>query len=288
MTDAEAAAGDPAADGEPGVTDRLAPDRRPTDPVVSLEVVDRVAHVRIERPAKRNAMSLEVFDQLTERAAEIASDDAIGAVVVSGRDGVFSAGIDISVLGAGFADGGIDPAFVDRLQSAFTAYEDLDVPTIAAIEGYCFGAGIQLALGCHLRAVAPDAKLSVMERRWGLIPDLGATVRLPRLIGPGRATELILTARTFDAEEALRLGVAEIALPGTDPLDAAHRYAAGLAAGPGAVRHVARLVRENLARSRTEGLAAEVATQQRVTAGPDTAEALAAGLEGREPRFVGR
>jgi enoyl-CoA hydratase/carnithine racemase len=258
-------------------------------PVVSLEVVDRVAHVRIERAAKRNAMSLEVFDQLTARAAAIAADASIGAVVVSGRDGVFSAGIDISVLGTGLGDdGGIDPAFVDRLQSAFTAYEDLDVPTIAAIEGYCFGAGIQLALGCHLRAVAPDAKLSVMERRWGLIPDLGGTVRLPRLIGPGRATELIITARTFDAEEALRLGVAEIALPAADPLDAAHRYAAELAAGPGAVRHVARLVRENLGRSRTEGLAAEVAAQQRVTAGPDTAEALAAGLEGREPRFVGR
>jgi enoyl-CoA hydratase/carnithine racemase len=283
MTDAEAAATDPA-----GTADRAHANPGTDAAVVSLEVVDRVAHVRIERPAKRNAMSLEVFDQLTERAAAIAADESIGAVVVSGRDGVFSAGIDISVLGGGFDEDGIDPAFVDRLQSAFTAYEDLDVPTIAAIEGYCFGAGIQLALGCHLRAVAPDAQISIMERRWGLIPDLGGTVRLPRLIGPGRATELIVTARTFGAEEALRLGVAEIALPATDPLDAAHRYAAELAAGPGAVRHVARLVRENLGRSRTEGLAAEVAAQQRVTAGPDTAEALAAGLEGREPRFVGR
>jgi len=257
-------------------------------PVVSYEVVDRVAHVRIERPAKRNAMSLEVFDQLTERAAEVAADGSVGAVVVSGRGGVFSAGIDISVLGSNMRDGGLDPDFVDRLQSAFTAYEELDVPTIAAIEGYCFGAGIQLALGCHLRAVAPDVQISVMERRWGLIPDLGATVRLPRLVGPGRATELILTARTIGADEALRLGVAEIALPADDPLDAAHRYAADLAAGPGAVRHVARLVRENLTRTRTDGLAAEVAAQQLVTSGPDTAEALAAGLEGREPRFVGR
>ncbi len=257
-------------------------------PVVSYEVVDRVAHVRIERPAKRNAMSLEVFDQLTERAAEVAADGSVGAVVVSGRGGVFSAGIDISVLGSNMRDGGLDPDFVDRLQSAFTAYEELDVPTIAAIEGYCFGAGIQLALGCHLRAVAPDVQISVMERRWGLIPDLGATVRLPRLVGPGRATELILTARTIGVDEALRLGVAEIALPADDPLDAAHRYAADLAAGPGAVRHVARLVRENLTRTRTDGLAAEVAAQQLVTSGPDTAEALAAGLEGREPRFVGR
>ncbi|MCC5949054.1 MAG: enoyl-CoA hydratase/isomerase family protein [Nitriliruptoraceae bacterium] len=256
--------------------------------VVSLEVVDRVAHVRIERPHKRNAMSLAVFDQLTAHAATIAQDPEVGAVVVSGRDGVFSAGIDLEVLGTGFSGEGLQAAFVARLQAAFTAYEDLDVPTIAAIERYCFGAGIQLALACHLRAVAPDAQLSVMERRWALVPDLGGTVRLPRLVGPGRATELILSARTVDAEEAVRLGLAELTLPPDAPIDAAHALAAELAAGPGALREVPRLVRENLTRSRADGLAAEAAAQQRVTAGPDVREAMAAGLEGRAPRFVGR
>lgn len=256
--------------------------------VVSLEIVDRVAHVTIERPGKRNAMDLDVFDQLTQRAAQIADDPDVGAVVVAGRDGVFSAGIDLSVLGRGFGEDGLQASFVERLQAAFTAYEELDVPTLAAIESYCFGAGIQLALGCHLRAVAPDAQLSVMERRWGLIPDLGGTVRLPRLVGPGRATELIVSARRVDAEEALRIGLAEIALPAEAPLDAAHELAAGWAAGPGALRHVPRLVRENLGRDRAHGLAAEVAAQQQVTAGPDVREAMAAGLEGRDPRFVGR
>jgi enoyl-CoA hydratase/carnithine racemase len=255
--------------------------------VVSYEVVDRVAHVTIERPEKRNAMSIEVFDQLTAAAARVAEDPDVGAVVVAGRDGSFSSGIDVSVFG-GQVEDGLDPAFVARLQSAFTAYEELDVPTIAAIEGHCYGAGIQLAAACHLRAVAPSAVFSVMEARWGLIPDLGATWRLPRLIGLGRATELVLTARKVDAEEALRIGLGECPLPEGDPQSAAHDLAARLAAGPGALRLVPRLLRENLERDRTTAFAAEAAAQGRASSGPDFQEAVVAHLESRPPLFVGR
>lgn len=255
--------------------------------VVSYEVVDRVAHVTIERPAKRNAMSIEVFDQLTARAARIAGDPDVGAVVVAGRGGSFSSGIDVSVFG-GQLDDGLDPAFVARLQAAFTAYEELDVPTIAAVEGHCFGAGIQLAAACHLRAIAPSAVFSVMEARWGLIPDLGATWRLPRLIGLGRATELVLTARKVDAEEALSIGLGEYPLPAEDAQTSAHEFAARLAAGPGALRRVPRLLRENLERDRSSAFEAETAAQQRVSSGPDFREAVTAHLESRPPRFVGR
>lgn len=255
--------------------------------VVSYQVVDRVAHVTIERPDKRNAMSLEVFDQLTERAAQAAADPDIGAVLVSGRGGTFSSGIDVSVFGQQVGDGA-DPAFIARLQAAFTAYEELDVPTIAAIEGYCFGGGIQLAIACHLRMVAPSAELSVMEARWAIIPDLGGTYRLPRLVGLGRATELTLTARRVAAEEALAIGLAEAALPAEDPLRAAHDHAARLAAGPGALRRAPRLLRENLGRDRTAALEAEAAVQQACLAGPDFREAVTAHLEGRDPRFVGQ
>jgi enoyl-CoA hydratase/carnithine racemase len=255
--------------------------------VVSYEVVDAVAHITIERPEKRNAMSLAVFDALTERAARAAADPEVGAVVLAGRGGTFSSGIDLEVF-ASSLDGGLDRAFVGRLQAAFTAYEDLEVPTIAAIEGPCFGAGLQLAAACHLRALAPDARLSAMESRWGLIPDLGGTWRLPRLIGPGRATELMLSARHVEPQEALAIGLAELALPDEDPQGVAHRYAAELAAGPGALRRLPRLVRDNLTRGRREALAAEADAQVACVEGPDFAEAVSARFEGREPRFVGR
>jgi enoyl-CoA hydratase/carnithine racemase len=254
--------------------------------VVSYEVTEGVAHVTIERPDKRNAMSLEVFDQLTERAAQAAGDPVVGAVVVAGRGGTFSSGIDLSVFGDQLHEG-VDPAFISRLQAAYTAYEELDLPTLAAIEGYCFGGGIQLAVACHLRAVAPDAELAVLESRWALVPDLGGTWRLPRLIGLGRATELTLTARRVGAEEALAIGLAEVRLGREDPLADAHELAARLAAGPGAIRRAPRLLRENLVRPRAAALEAEAAAQVRCIEGPDFTEAITAHLEGRTPRFTG-
>ena len=275
---------------------------------VGYEVVEGVAHVTIDRPDKRNAMDLEVFAQLAECAARIQADDGVGAVVVAGRGGTFSAGLDLATLGGLLTAGGgsgedaagsgaaagtgtvpaLDPALVARLQATFTAYEELDVPVLAAIEGHCLGGGIQLAAACHLRAVAPTAAMAVLEARWGLVPDLGGTYRLPRLIGPGRTTELAMTARTFDAEEALRIGFAELALPAEAPQEAAHEHAARWAAGPGSVRRVPRLVRENLGRDRTAALGAEIAAQVEAVAGPDVTEAITAHLEGRAPRFAGR
>lgn len=265
---------------------------------VSYEVVEGVAHVTIDRPDKRNAMDLEVFAQLAEAAARIAGDTTVGAVVVAGRGGTFSAGLDLATLGglltAGDGSpgeegaGALDPALVARLQATFTAYEELDVPVLAAIEGHCLGGGIQLAAACHLRAVAPSASLAVLEARWGLVPDLGGTYRLPRLVGPGRATELAMTARRFDADEALRIGFAELSLPAEQPQAAAHEHAARWAAGPGSVRRVPRLVRENLTRDRAGALGAEIAAQVAAVSGPDVREAITAQLEGRAPRFVGR
>jgi enoyl-CoA hydratase/carnithine racemase len=254
--------------------------------VVRYEVVDRVAVVTMDRPDVRNAMSMEVFRQLGERAAEAGADDRVGAVVVTGAGGVFSSGLDLSVFAEHTPDT-IDPDFIHGLQASFTAFEDLDKPTIAAIEGYCYGGGIQLAAACHLRAVAPTAELSVLERRWGLIPDLGGTYRLPRLIGLGRATELTLTARKVGADEALAIGLAEIPLGADDPLGEALAFAAQLAAGPGAVRRAPRLLRENLGRSRDDAFAAEARTQLASLRGPDVTEAVTARMQGREPEFVG-
>ncbi|MFA9445458.1 enoyl-CoA hydratase/isomerase family protein [Egicoccus sp. AB-alg6-2] len=253
---------------------------------MTYEVHEAVAHVTIRRPDKRNAMSVAVFDQLHEHAEQAAADPAVGAVLVAGDGGVFSAGIDVGVFGDQIGDG-VESAFIARLQAAFTAYEDLDKPTVAAIEGYCYGAGIQLAIACHLRAVAPSAQLAVKEADWGLVPDLGGTWRLPRLLGLGRATELTLTARTVAAEEALAIGLAEVALGNDDPRGQAHEFAARLAAGPGALRRAPRLLRENLGRGRDEALAAEAQAQVACITGPDFTEAVTARLQRRPAVFVG-
>jgi enoyl-CoA hydratase/carnithine racemase len=253
-------------------------------PVTSLQVVEGVAHVVIERPAKRNAMSREVLRDLGDRAIEIAHDRTVGAVVVSGRDGNFSAGLDLEDLFS-LVDGTLDEAGIAEVQAVFTAYEELDVPVIAAIEGVCLGAGLQLALACHLRAVASDASLAILESRWGLVPDLGASWRLPRLVGVGRATELLLTGRRVESGEALSIGLAEIALPSAAPLDAAHALAARLAGGPEVLRHLPRLVRQAAGASREVALAAEAALQLRMLSGDDVAEAVRAAGEGRAPRF---
>lgn len=263
--------------------------------VVTYEVHDRVAVVTITRPDKRNAMSMAVFDGLHEAAARAAgdvdADEGVGAVLVRGSGGSFSAGIDLSTFGQQLGEDVEEAerdAFIAHLQEAFTVYEDLDVPTVAAIEGYCFGAGIQLAAACHVRLATPDAQISVMERRWGLVPDLGGCHRLPRLVGLGRATELALTARRVSGQEAVAMGLCDQLLTTEDPGHEALAYARRLAHGPGAVRRIPRLMRENLTRDRTTALAAERATQMRTMAGPDFTEAVTAGLQGRDPEFVGR
>lgn len=253
---------------------------------VSYEVVDRVAVVTIERPDRRNAMDLAVFDQLRERAVQAGADREVGAVLVRGRDGVFSSGIDTSVFG-GQAEDGITLSFVERLQSAFTAFEDLDKPSIAAVEGHCYGAGLQLAVACHLRVAAPDARMSLMEARWGLVPDLGGTHRLPRLVGLGRATDLALTARVVEIDEIMAMGLAERRLGDDDPAGEALELARQLANGPYALREIPRLLRENLERDRHGALQAEALAQVRCIQHPDFAEAVTARLEGREARFSG-
>lgn len=263
----------------------------PTEQVVSYEVVDRVAVVTIERPAKRNAMSMAVFAQLREAGERAAADgDArdVGAVLVRGAGGTFSAGIDTTVLGGQASSGRPSDEHVTQLQQSFTVFEELDVPSVAAVQGACFGAGLQLALACHVRLVAPDAELSLMEARWGLVPDLGGCHRLPRLVGLGRATEMALTARRVPSDEALAMGLCEVALTTDDPQAEALAYARGLAAGPAAVRRVPRLMRENLDRPRGAALAAERRTQLEVMAGHDFAEAVTAAREGRTPVFTGR
>jgi enoyl-CoA hydratase/carnithine racemase len=259
---------------------------------VRFEVgADAVGVVTLDRPDKLNAMDEATFSGLHDAAARAAAGAAEGrvrAVLVIGAGRAFSAGLDTSLFGEQLA-GAPSDEWIAWLQQAFTGFEDLPAPTIAAIRGVALGAGCQLALAAHLRVAAPDAVLGLLEVRWALLPDLGGTYRLPRLVGLSRATDLAVTGRTVDAATAHRWGLVDEVIADEDFAAGARAYAARLAAGPtvalGALPH---LLRASMSGRRDDVLAAERRAQQACLASDDFKEAVRAALAREEPIFGGR
>ena len=191
---------------------------------------DGVAVVRIDNP-KVNALSTEVLRQL-EGVAHALTDDPPRAVVVTGGDRVFAAGADISEFAGPDEARQIGAQFV----RSFDALGAIPRVTIAAVAGYALGGGCELAMACDLRIAADTAKFGQPEILLGIIPGGGGTQRLPRLVGPAKAKEMILTGRQVDAEEALRIGLVDQVVPAAELHDRAMAFAAELARGP-AVAH---------------------------------------------------
>lgn len=244
-----------------------------------------VAIVTLDRPEKLNAMNRDVFAGLRDAARRAASDES-RAVVVIGEGRAFSSGLDTSLFGEQ-SDGA--PVDINALQESFTAFEELPVPTIAAVRGACLGGGLQLAIACDLRVVAPDAGFSAFEVRWGIIPDLGGTQRLPRLIGQGRALEMVLTARMVSGEEAFAWGLANRCVPSDRVGAEAIAWAQELASGPPlALAAAKRLTRTAFDLPVRSGLRREEAAQRRMLASEDFREAVMAALEKRAPRYAAR
>jgi enoyl-CoA hydratase/carnithine racemase len=257
---------------------------------VRYEVDSGVALVTIARPEVLNAMDREVFFGLREAAERAGADPEVRALVLSGEGRAFSSGLDTSLFSSGI-DGGASPLSLDiaSLQSCFTAYEQVGVPTIAAINGVALGGGIQLACSCDLRVAAEDAELAVYEIRWGIIPDLGGTQRLPRLIGLGRAKELVLTGRRVGAAEALAWGLVNRVVPQERVLEEAIGWARELAAGPPlALAAAKRLATSAFDVELQDGLQREAMINRRLLASDDFREAVIARFEKRAPRFRAR
>jgi enoyl-CoA hydratase/carnithine racemase len=201
---------------------------------VTVTVADHVATVTMVRGEKHNALDAHMFTGLVDAAAQVAADPSVRAVVLHGEGKSFCSGLDV----ASFM-GGESPITMDQLmdrgdrgrsnlaQQVCTDWIDLPVPVIMAIHGNCFGGGMQIALGGDIRIAAPDAKLSIMEIKWGLIPDMGITQTLPRLMPIDRAKELTYTGRQVSGEEAAALGLVTRTAP--DPLAAAQELAAEIA-----------------------------------------------------------
>jgi enoyl-CoA hydratase/carnithine racemase len=259
---------------------------------VSVSVEKGVADVRLARPEKLNALDLPMFEALAAAGRALADERGLRAVVLSGEGRAFCAGIDVSAFGAVAGGGGNGPGLLDlyeggpatRAQQAAWIWTQLPVPVIAAVHGVCFGGGLQIALAADLRLVAPDARLSVMEIQWGLVPDMSGTQTLRRLVRLDVAKELAFTGREVSGEEAVALGLATRCCE--EPRRAALELAREIAGrSPGAIRAGKRLLDASGLVSVEEGLALEAKLQRGLIGGAEQREAVRANVERRPPVF---
>jgi enoyl-CoA hydratase/carnithine racemase len=257
---------------------------------VSVEIEDHVAVVTLTRPEKHNALDLAMLDAITAAAVRLRDEQGLRAVVLHGEGKSFCSGLDfVSVASSGEGLTGLTGPLDEPSPNYFQrpAYEwiRLPVPVIAAIHGSCLGGGLQIALAADIRICSPDAKLSVMESKWGLIPDMGITRTLPRLVGIDVAKELTYTARVFDGEEALRLGV--VTSVSDSPLQAARELAAQIAArSPDAIRRAKRLFDEAWTGTPDETLSLEAQLQKQLIGTPNQLAALTSGMTKQAAEFT--
>jgi enoyl-CoA hydratase/carnithine racemase len=259
---------------------------------VRITLTDGVADVRLTRPEKLNALDPAMFEGLVETGRSLSVDPSVRAVVLSGEGRGFCAGLDFaSFMALGSGGGGSrllareERSAVNAAQRAAWIWTEVPVPVIAAVHGVAYGGGLQIALAADVRVVAPDAQLSVMEIKWGLIPDMSGTQTLRHLVRLDVAKELTFTGRVVSGREAVELGLA------TRVADDPHATALTLAreiAGksPDAIRAAKRLLNASVVASRDDGFRLEEQLQRELIGSPNQLEAVQANLEKRAPRFA--
>lgn len=265
---------------------------------ISISIHEGIADVRLNRPEKMNALDPAMFAALIETGEALRRDTTLRAVVVSGLGRAFCAGLDMQSferMGKGDSVGG-DPAgplasnlltrthgIANAAQQVAMMWRAVPVPVIAAVHGAAFGGGLQVALGADIRIVAPDARMSVMEIKWGLVPDMAGILLMRELARADVVRELTFSGRQFDGEEALRLGFATQVH--ADPLSAALALAATIARqSPDAVRAAKRLL--NMGNGDPAAvLLAESEEQKKLIGSPNQIEAVLANIERRAPQF---
>lgn len=256
---------------------------------VSVALDGHVAVVTLTRPAKHNALDLPMLDAIVAAAERLGGEPAVRAVVLHGAGRSFCSGLDFPAVAAA---GGLatftqilDEPPPNHFQRAGQGWIELPVPVIAAIHGNCLGGGLQIALAADIRIATSDARLSVMEGRWGLIPDMSITRTLPRLVGIDVAKELSFTARTVSGEEAARLGL--VTRLADDPLAAAIELAREISErSPDAVRRAKRLFNEGWNGSADRTLALEAELQAELLGTANQLAAMTAATTNQAPRFT--
>ncbi len=263
---------------------------------ISVERVDQVAIVWLDRPQKLNALSPDMWSDLPRVVEALGGDPEVRVLVVRGRGSAFTVGIDIQMLGAIVPEGRSEAerrralmAEIKRLQHTFTALAECPKPVIAAIHGYCLGAGIDLITACDIRWAAADSTFSVRETRMGLVADVGTMQRLPRIIGPGHVAELVYTGADIGAERALEMGLVTRVLADEESL---HKEVMALASeiaanSPLVVEGAKAVLRAGEGRSIDQALDYMALWNAAFLISDDLNEAIAAHLEKRPPRFTG-
>ncbi|SNT07313.1 Enoyl-CoA hydratase/carnithine racemase [Asanoa hainanensis] len=254
--------------------------------LVRLEKHDGIGTIRLDRPPM-NALNTQVQEEIRAAAEEATTDDSVRAVVVYGGEKVFAAGADIKEMQQmSYVDMAARAA---NLSAALGAVARIPKPVVAAITGYALGGGCELALACDWRVVADDAKLGQPEIKLGIIPGAGGTQRLARLVGPARAKDIVLSGRMVDAQEALRIGLADRVVPAADVYAEAISLVRPYANGPAqAIRAAKAAIDGGLDMDLNSGLAWESQLFAALFATDDRGEGMAAFVEKRKPDFTGR
>ena len=253
---------------------------------LQLRRLDELALITLDRPEALNALSFALLRELGTAFDEVAASDARGLLITGAGDRAFCAGADISeLMGRSQAAIREGAAFGQMIMAKLDA---LPIPSIALVNGYAFGGGLELALACTFRIAAPSARLGLPEIKLGLIPGYGGTQRLPRLIGEARALEMILTGRAVPAEEALAIGLVNRIADG-DLIEAGKSYAREMTGYSLRALALARdAVRRGLQTTLHEGLAIEADLNTLAFETEDATEGMAAFLEKRKPVFRDR
>ncbi len=258
-----------------------------TDSNVGIEIEAGIATITVDRPKKLNALDNDTLEELGEAFQDAIFDDEVGVVILTGAgEKAFVAGADIEMLSRqGVLDGKQNSLLGQDLMDLI---EDCPKPVIAAVNGFALGGGCELALACDFRYASENAVFGLPEVGLGILPGYGGTQRLPRLVGTGRAMEMILTGARIDAGEALRIGLVNRVLPLGELLPACRETAGAiLSKGPLAVQMAKEAVRRGSLLSLKEGLALEADLFGLCSATEDMREGMKAFLEKRKPEFKG-
>jgi enoyl-CoA hydratase len=254
--------------------------------LLTFDVADRIATITVNRPDKLNALNDAVMDELRTAIAEARRRRDVGAVLLTGAGRAFVAGADIAELADQRAIEG--KARAERGQRVFRRFETSPKPTLAAVNGFALGGGCELAMACHMRIASEAAKFGQPEVKLGIVPGYGGSQRLPRIVGKGRALQLLLTGEMIDAAEAYRIGLVNRVVPAADLIPAARALLTTiLAQGPLAVAHCIEAVDRGLDMGLDDAIALEAAYFGMLSATRDKEEGMRAFLEKRPATFTG-